>query len=93
MTMASDALAQRRRLLTNFTASCAAPAVSVGRMMETAGNLRSRKTVGSGMIRATLLQPLVRSGVAVVLDELTQTCAAHHAATSVRSGHSETGLE
>src|SRR5215470_12681660 len=35
----------------NLAAPCAAPVVSVGRMIETTGNLRSRKTVGSGMIR------------------------------------------
>src|SRR6266571_180872 len=34
-----------------FAAPIAAPCVSVGRMIETGGNLRLRKMVGSGMIR------------------------------------------
>src|SRR5437879_3345290 len=34
-----------------LSAPIAAPCVSVGRMIETAGNVRLRKTVGSGMIR------------------------------------------
>src|SRR5207248_11218551 len=34
-----------------FNAPMAAPSVAVGRMIETGGNLRLRKTVGSGMIR------------------------------------------
>src|SRR5262249_40905571 len=35
----------------NFSAPIAAPSVSVGRMIAQTGNLRSRKIVGSGMIR------------------------------------------
>src|SRR3974377_1588519 len=34
-----------------FTAPMAAPFVAVGRMIETGGNFRLRKIVGSGMIR------------------------------------------
>ncbi len=48
-----------------FTAPIAAPAVSVGRMIETGGNFRLlRKNVGSGMIRFVCVSslPVLRFG-------------------------------
>src|SRR6266516_1568595 len=42
---------KRPSLVKALTVLMAAPSVSVGRMIETIGNLRSRKIVGSGMIR------------------------------------------
>jgi hypothetical protein len=42
---------KRPSLVKALTVPMAVPSVSVGRMIETIGNLRSRKIVGSGMIR------------------------------------------
>ena len=43
-----------------LTAPIAAPSVSVGRMIETGGNFRLRKMVGSGMIRLVCVAWLLR---------------------------------